>query len=195
MAVKKENEITVKALSNAEKIAKQLEEKDFEITDRYILKDIYMIPEKLDIKKNSIREILSKAVIIRYVDYMNTGKPDEQMITFKKKEIDSNGNIISQRKINCYIFNIEEALNLFKEMGYYEILKINDKHIEYSNNNFTISIQNVEKGDTFIEVETNKEIDTIDKLKQQLLELNIPIDTSDYFAKKAEIELKKVLKS
>ena len=48
-----------------------------------------------------------------------------------------------------------------------------------------------------LEVETNKnnkKFDTIDKLKEEIDKLKIPIDTSDYFVKKAEIELEKVLK-
>ena len=38
-----------------------------------------------------------------------------------------------------------------------------------------------------------EKFDTIDKIKQELERLNLPVDTNDYFIKKAEVELKKVL--
>ena len=47
-----------------------------------------------------------------------------------------------------------------------------------------------------IEIETEKdnpELNSIDKLKEKISELQIPVDTNDYFIKKAEIELKKFL--
>ena len=46
---------------------------------------------------------------------------------------------------------------------------------------------------TKIEIEENEQLDTIDKIKEELGKLNIPIYTNDYFIKKAEIELKKIL--
>ena len=39
----------------------------------------------------------------------------------------------------------------------------------------------------------NKWWDTIDKIKQELERLNLPVNTNDYFIKKAEIELRKIL--
>ncbi len=54
----------------------------------------------------------------------------------------------------------------------------------------------IKGGGQLIEVEIvkdNSELHTIDKIKQKIKELEIPIDTNDYFIKKAEIELSKVL--
>lgn len=50
-------------------------------------------------------------------------------------------------------------------------------------------------GDNLIEVETvenNEKINTIEKVKKQIVEIEIPIDTTNFFVKKAEIELDKL---
>ena len=59
-----------------------------------------------------------------------------------------------------------------------------------------MAIKDVENGDKLIEVETegSEELNTIDKLIRKVNELDIPIYTDNYFVKKAEIELDKVLK-
>ena len=62
--------------------------------------------------------------------------------------------------------------------------------------NLSLAIKDVKNGDKLIEVETeeSEELNTIDKLIRKVNELDIPIYTDNYFVKKAEIELDKVLK-
>ena len=69
------------------------------------------------------------------------------------------------------------------------------KDIDNQKENLKILVKDVENSDKLIEVETqnNIELNTIDKIKQKIEELNLPIDTKDYFVKKAEIELSKIL--
>ena len=67
----------------------------------------------------------------------------------------------------------------------------------YGKDNFEIAIKDIEKGDNLIEVETvsnNVNINTIEKLKKQIIKLQIPVDTNNFFVKKAEIELDKIIK-
>ena len=63
--------------------------------------------------------------------------------------------------------------------------------------NFTIMYQkyvkNINNGDKLIEIEETEEINTIEKLIQKVNEIGIPIYTDNYFVKKAEIELDKIL--
>ena len=64
----------------------------------------------------------------------------------------------------------------------------------YDNNDNLI--KDIENSEKLIEMETidnDPELDTIEKLKEKINELQIPINTNDYFVKKAEIELKKIL--
>ena len=63
----------------------------------------------------------------------------------------------------------------------------------YKKDNLEIAIKEIDSGDILIEIEENEEFNTIEKLKQKIIELNLPIDKSNFFVKKAEIELKEIL--
>ena len=76
-------------------------------------------------------------------------------------------------------------------------MNIKEKDIVYGKKDFEIAIKDIENGDNLIEVETisnNSNMDTIEKLKTQIINLQIPVDTSNFFVKKAEIELDKIIK-
>lgn len=115
-------------------------------------------------------------------------------ITFKKKEIDKNGNILNQKVINCGITDINEAKELLKELDYREIMTIIENGTIYEKDGLEIEVKDIKNGDKLIEIETNERYATIDDLKKILKRLEIPVDLSDCFIKKAEIELAKILK-
>ena len=141
----------------------------------------------------SAREILSKAIILRYI--VDDGKII-QKITYKIKDIDKNGDIINQRAINCDVKNIDDAKKIFEALDYYEIMNIKENDIIYYKNNFELAIKYIEKGDILIEIETepNTKWDTVENIKSIISEMNLPIEKDNYFIKKAEIELNKILK-
>lgn len=69
------------------------------------------------------REVLSKAILIR--DIINVTKNKRiKRITFKKKQIDGEGNILRQEAINCDVLELEDAKKLINEIGYKEIMNI-----------------------------------------------------------------------
>jgi hypothetical protein len=72
---------------------------------------------------------------------------------------------------------------------------MNIKEIDtvFKKDGLEIYVKDVINGDKLIEIEECEKFDTIDKIKQELERLNLPVDTNDYFIKKAEVELKKVL--
>ena len=98
--------------------------------------------------------------------------------------------------INCDVLDIEDAKNLLRAIGYQEIMCIREDDVVYKNGQLELAIKDVKNGDKLIEVETeeSEELNTIDKLIRKVNELDIPIYTDNYFVKKAEIELDKVLK-
>ena len=73
---------------------------------------------------------------------------------------------------------------------------IKEDDVVYEKDGFQLAIKDICNGDKLIEVETNEndEFDSIEKLINRVNQLDIPIYTDNYFAKKAEIELNKVLK-
>ena len=198
MGIKQENEITMKVNCGISELYKILEDKGFKVVDRFKMNDIFMIPNTLKskIKELTSREILKNAILIR--DIENQFKENRnKKITFKKKEFNKSGDILSQESINCDIFNIDEAVNFFQAINYYEIMNVIERDIVYGKGDLEIAIKGIENGDNLIEVETvsnNDNIDTIEKLKTQIINLQIPVDTSNFFVKKAEIELDKIIK-
>ena len=143
----------------------------------------------------SVRHILSYAVIIRNVIRQMPYKVINK-ITFKKKEFDSEGNILNQIATSCDIKDIEEAKKLFKAIGYKEVMNIKENDLVYSKDGFELAIKDIQNGEKLIEieiVEENEELNTIEKLKEKVSSINIPIYTENYFVKKAEIELDKIL--
>lgn len=194
------NEITVKISCSLEEMYNDLENKGFEIVDKYYLEDIYYIPKEIDIRKQPIRKILSKYVLIRNITQFVPDKFIDNYnlftITYKSKNISEDGTIIEQNKKDCIIEDIEQGKEIIKALEYKDIMTIREKTIVYCKNELKLAIKNVENGDNLIEIETiedNPELDTTDKLKEKINELHIDIDTKDYFVQKVEIELNRIL--
>ena len=194
MGVKESNEITVRIKGSLESLYEQLKEKGFKKVEEFSLNDIFFIPADLEIEKMTPRQILSKALLVREI---KDKEKISKKITFKNKNFDEEGNIVSQSSINCDILSIEDAKKLLEAIKYKEIMKINENDIVYEKDGFEIAIKDIENGDNLIEIETedNEEMDSVEKLKNKLEQIDIPIYKDDYFIKKAEIELEKVLKN
>lgn len=189
------NEITVRLKCSKEEIYKVLEQKNFNIVDYFTLDDTYFIPKDLNMKHMSCREILSKAILIRVVTNLKN-KTKSTKLTFKSKKIDDKGNILNQSKVDCDILDAETGKTFIEAIGYKELMNIKENDIVYGKDGFQMAIKDIENGDLLMEVETvegNIELDTIEKIKQKISKLQIPIDTNDYFVKKAEIQLNKIL--
>ena len=75
-------------------------------------------------------------------------------------------------------------------------MNIKENDIIYYKNNFELAIKYIEKGDILIEIETepNTKWETVENIKSIISEINLPIEKDNYFIKKAEIELNKILK-
>ena len=68
-----------------------------------------------------------------------------------------------------------------------------EKGTVYEKEGYKITIKDIYNSDKLIEIEENEKYDSIDKLINELKKLELPVDLDDYFVKKAEIELKKIL--
>ena len=187
------NEITVKLNTRVQEFCKILEDKKFSIFKKYILDDTYFVPNSLELEGMTCREKLKKAILIRVITDSNT-KEKVIKFTIKDKQITAEGQILSQSKIDCEILNAEDGRKFLEKLGYYEILHIKENDIVYKKDNLEIAIKDIENGDNLLEIETTEgdfELDTIDKIIKKLDSLDLPVDTSNYFVKKAEIELNK----
>ena len=193
MAIKDENEVTVKVICSKDELTNYLNNQEFKSGREFSLDDYYYVPSSLNIENMSTREILSKAIILRYI--VDDGKVF-QKITYKIKNIAENGDIISQRAINCDVLNIEDAKKIFEALDYYEIMNIKEEDIIYYKDKFELAIKFIKNSDILIEIETdpNTEWSTIENIKTIISKMNMPIEKDNYFIKKAENELNKILK-
>lgn len=195
MSLKESNEITLKIKCELNEFYKIIEEKGFKIIDEFSIDDTYFVPKEVDLDKNDIRDTLSKALLVRDIIGKMSNKRTK-LITFKIKNFDEAGNILNQESINCNILEIEDAKKLLKVIGYKEIMNIKENDVVYEKDGFQLAVKNIKDGDNLIEIETeeNDEIDTIEKLIQKVNKMGIPVYTDDYFVKKTEIELEKILR-
>ena len=186
------NEITVKVIVSKEELVKHLEENGFKDLRKFSLDDYYFVPKELDIEKMSTREIISKAILVRDI---REDKIFKKKLTYKIKDFDENGDIVSQRAISCNVENIEDSKKFLEAIGYKEIMNIKEYDTVFGNEKFELAVKEIKNGDLLIEVETEEdsEFDTIDKLKKFIDGIKIPIKANEYFVKKAEIELDKIL--
>ena len=189
------NEITVRLKCNIKEMCNLLENKNFIVTDEYCLNDTYFIPKELDLENITHREIISKAIILREITETMSNQQIVKLV-FKTKQIDINGDILSQKKYECEILNVKDGETFINSIGYKKLMTIKEYDKSYERDDFKITIKDVENGEKLIEIETvedNKELDTIEKIKDKVNQLKLPLDTNDYFVKKAEIVLKNIL--
>ena len=189
------NEITVRLKCNIKEMCNLLENKNFIVTDEYCLNDTHFIPKELDLVTITHREIISKAIIVREITETMSNQQIVKLV-FKTKQIDINGDILSQKKYECEILNVKDGETFINSIGYKKLMTIKEYDKSYEKDDFKITIKDIENGEKLIEIETvedNKELDTIEKIKDKVNQLKLPLDTNDYFVKKAEIALKNIL--
>lgn len=193
--MKFEKEITVEVDATLNEIKLILKNKGFKIKVEYDVNDIYMI-NKNDKKGNNYLDLLKRCILIRNVIEKNK---NTKKLTYKYKEYNDNKDIIKQGKIDCCIDSIENAQQLFEALNFEKLINISDHILVYSNGVDEFAVQSVNNKHIYIEIEekcnyTEKFYQTIDEMIDVIKKYNIPIKYEDYFVKKAEVELKEILK-
>lgn len=190
------NEITIKLKCDIKEFCNIIESKGFKVVDRFLLDDTYFMLKDIDTHKLTPRELLKHCILIRDITQYMSDEYKVFKMTYKKKNIASNGDIINQESIDCEIKNIEDGKRFLNAIGYKEIMKIKEHNTVYGKEGFEIALKDIENGEKLIEIETvenNEDLDTVEKLKDKLDSLQLPLDTNDYFIKKAEIRLRQIL--
>ncbi len=187
-----ELEITVKSLVSTKEILKIMIDKGFYIKEEFILNDIYMVKQQEEISLKN-KALLSDYVLIREINN------EKVNLVIKNKEINNKGQIIKQSKTKCPIYNVEDGYNFMTNLGYKKLLEIYDHNILMSNDINEIYIQNVKKLGTYLEMEQkNSYLDNLNgnnlnEMIEILNNYNLPIDKSNYFAKKSYDMLEKII--
>lgn len=189
-----ETEITVLVKSDYEVLKRELEKNEFQIKEKYELKDVYMIDKDIDLSKLSKLEILKKCILVR--DIVNIKKE----LLYKYKKYDVNGDILEQGKIECPVIDIEKAIGFMESINYKKLFNIYDRCIVYANKETELVVQLVNDKYIFIEMESEcehikRKYNSVEELKNDINRYNLPIDNSNYFVKKAELILSENISS
>lgn len=187
-----ETEITVLVKTSYEKLKEELLNKGFELKEEYEVNDDYLIDSRLNLSSMSNLDILKNCILVRDVVGI------EKELLYKYKEYDDNGDIIKQGKVKCPVIDTKKAIDFMMAINYKRLFSIYDKCIVFANDRTQLVVQLVNDKYTFIEMESNgefidREYTNIEEMKEDLLSYNLPIDNSNFFIKKAEIMLNKVL--
>ena len=192
----KQIEITVRLIDKMENAIAKLENKGFKKIRESDVYDIYLSNLDSEIKKENIQEFLKHSVLLRNLKV--DGK-EENKITYKYKELDINGDVISEQKVNMNCDDLKKAEELFSCLGFYKLIEVKYHVIVYEKNGKEFAFQIVENLGTLIEYEnvndfTGKSVLEINNAKKEMLkeikEHDISI-TNEYDVKKAFELIKK----
>ena len=196
----KQIEITVRLDENMQSAIKKLENQGFKKIRESKIDDVYMTPKLNELNKDNIQNILKKSVLLRSLKLENR---EIKKITYKNKEIDKNGDVISEQKINLDCSDLEKARDLFEHLEFEELIRVKYKVMVYSKDKVEYAFQDVENLGVLIEYENmddfeGKSLDEINNTKNNMFEeiKNTGINlTEEKDVKKAfELILNKYLK-
>jgi adenylate cyclase class IV len=154
------------------------------------MKDIYMKLKTLHFGSISNEQLLNSCILIRDIgDYFRG-------FTHKFKEYQDNGKLISDRKINLDVDDLEKGKKFLEAVGYEVFLNMNERLIEYANDKNKICIQKVENLGVFVEIESENggyfNGNSYDELKTILDTYVYNIVDNDYYAKKVLLMIKQL---
>lgn len=189
-------EITVRLTEDVKEAILKLENSGFKKIRESDVYDIYLSNFYNEMNKENVAEFLKHSVLLRYLKF--NGK-EIKKITYKNKEFDNNGNIISEQKVNLDCNDLLNADKLFKCLGFYNLIEVKYHVIVYEKDGKEFAFQIVENLGTLIEYEnindfTGKSITEINDTKREMVKEIKKFDislTEEYDVKKAVELIKK----
>ena len=171
----KQVEITTRVKDSLENIDKILKNKNFEIIRKSQIEDVYLSNFKNNLTDNNINDILSKSVLVRYLD--ENGNIYKK-ITYKDKKYVNNV-LQYEEKINISIDNTQNAIKLFEKIGFEKLVTVKYDCIVYSNKKLELAFQNVENLGLLLEYENKNDFDnaTQEVIKNEKLNMLQEIQT------------------
>ena len=168
----KQIEITVRLDENMQSAISKLENQGFKKIRESQIDDVYMTAKLKELNKDNIQTILKKSVLLRSLKLENK---EIKKITYKNKEIDKDGDIISEQKINLDYSDLEKAKDLFEHLEFEELIRVRYKVTVYGKGKVEYAFQDVENLGVLIEYENmndfeGKSLDEINSVKKNMVE-------------------------
>ena len=166
----KQIEITVRLNENIQSAIDKLEKQGFKKIRESKIDDVYMTSKLKELNKDNIQNILKKSVLLRSLKLNNK---EIKKITYKNKEIDEKGDVISEQKINLDCNDLEKAKELFEHLEFKELIRVKYKVVVYSKDKVEYAFQDVENLGTLIEYENvedfeGKSLEKINNAKEKM---------------------------
>ena len=166
----KQIEITVRLNEGMQSAIKKLELQGFKKIRESEIDDIYMTSKLRKLNKYNIQDILKKSVLLRKIKIENN---EIKKITYKNKEFDDNGDVISEQKINLDCSDLEKAKKLVEYLEFEKLIRVKYKVVVYSKDKVEYAFQDVENLGTLIEYENTedfegKSLDEINETKNNM---------------------------
>lgn len=152
----KQIEITTRVNNSLEEIDEILTKQGFKLIRKSRIEDNYKTNLYDKLTKENIIEILSKSVLIRYLNVNN--EQEFKKLTYKNKVYDGDM-VISEEKINLNIDDVNKADKLLEAVGFKTIVNVNYDAIVYSNDTVELCFQNVEGLGILLEYENEADFD------------------------------------
>ena len=166
----KQIEITVRLNENIQSAMDKLEKQGFKKIRESKIDDVYMTSKLKELNKDNIQNILKKSVLLRSLKLDNK---EIKKITYKNKEFDEKGDVISEPKINLDCNDLEKAKELFEHLEFKELIRVKYKVVVYSKDKVEYAFQDVENLGTLIEYENvedfeGKSLEKINNAKKKM---------------------------
>ena len=167
----KQIEITSWLLGNLEDQIRLLQEQGFIISLHGRVEDEYLSQNELPITEENVLDILSYAVLLRYLKEENKVY---KKITYKKKEY-LNGEVISEEKYNSPCDDLDTARKLFQALGFKTLVHVRYNVTEVKKDDLHFVFQEVEGLGVVVEYESPHDFsdaspDEIRQEKQKLFQ-------------------------
>lgn len=183
-------EITVQIFEDENKVDKNLLDLGYTKTETFTGSDTYFSSLSEDeIKEASYKDLLGTSIIIR--SFLTNGEKERQnYMVFKNKDIDKNGNVVSEEKVSTQIMNPNNAIRILKLAKLNNWVSLNQQNSFYVKDEQCITVGTVEGLEgLFVEIEefdsmSNWGIDKkIEELKRCAQSFNFKLG-NDYSVKK-----------
>lgn len=152
----KQIEITTRVNNSLEEVDDILVKQGFKVIRKSRIEDNYKTSLYEKLTKNNILDILSKCVLVRYLNVDNN--QEFKKLTYKNKVYDGE-TVISEEKINVNIDDVNKADKLLESIGLRTIVNVNYDVIVYSNESIELCFQNVDGLGLLLEYENENDFD------------------------------------
>ncbi len=187
----KETEITVQVFNSFEEIDKILKEQGFARVENFQINDWYF--SKINnVKRLKYVDLMDNSFLVRQILSFS----EEVQICYKKKNLDSLGNVVSEEKFTTKVDSLKTTLNIFKNSKLNNYCKIENNTFVYQKKDVCFAVQVVKDLGIFIEYEENESIknmkanEKIEQLKATIQSLNLNLG-KDFSCKKIFMRLHK----